>query len=53
MVKEGQVVMVYPLSKVTPALGTFIGVISNNQIQVLMPDGIIFTGNSKEIGEAQ
>lgn len=50
--KEGDVVLVY-LKKPVPATveGTYIGMTHDKQVQVLLSDGIIFTGNHYEIKE--
>lgn len=52
MLKEGDLVLVLTKMKKTdtePLLGTFIGMLSDKRVIVLLPDGYIFTGKSYEI----
>ncbi len=52
MIKEGDVVMVLATIKGIdriPILGTFLGYTNDKGVQVLLSDGVIFTGKAYEI----
>lgn len=52
MIKEGTVVIILALIKgieYSPILGTFIGYTQEKDVQVLLPNGMIFTGKTYEM----
>lgn len=49
--QEGDLVTVYPLSKDSPEVGTYLGALIDKKIQVLLQSGHIYTGDLYSIGK--